>query len=564
MQDDRSMVSFEYAMGLSILIFTYGTLVCISLMLVLTSTTEGCLATLTSLQSFGKCPWLQSVRKTRVHSPVQRKTEVLTRDNQLKLGLGFLRPLAPFMLAGVVYILYVFHMGTSDVTDFNRKHPHMLFYSIGFLSSTKVWLRPQSISIRRMMGICFLFQLGLLRSLAVSEDYLTFQARRSLVTAGRLILAAIDGSRPFTVFVNMICSASTMWLSLNLSATHAKHDQSGSRRSAGVTQDVVQELFLFYCAMTLQATVHSLISSESLATVEAKSLRQAEFTARSLLTRLCDAVVRLGPNLRLREPSQDLAALLMKEKAPDYFLGDSFVDLVEEDDREFLMQELSSSGNCVRALPVRMRDSCGNSVTMQIFHAPFLDPDDQMAHLLGLCEKSIEEGLAEERPRNRRFEAEIRGASNLEDAANSSSITPLKIEPCPLEPGLVAAWVDASDFAVKACSPAFAAIYGMSTEKPCLLDWFQKQDRKDFKADVKGICTLMRDTDSIFLGTFSLTPFAALESCVAYKTRLYFKLDAADASPDKCLFRIALQDIRVIILAKPSSCSSSGHAIQQI
>ncbi|CAE8645787.1 unnamed protein product, partial [Polarella glacialis] len=102
-----------------------------------------------------------------------------------------------------------------------------------------------------------------------------------------------------------------------------------------------------------------------------------------------------------------LAALLLKSQGRDGFAGKDFMTLVHPDDRELLIRQFDQKKNAtpVQLLRVRMPDSNGHLVNVQVFHTPFLEIDDRCGHLLGLQEESVEEAeteIAFQRTENRR------------------------------------------------------------------------------------------------------------------------------------------------------------------
>ncbi|CAE8733587.1 unnamed protein product, partial [Polarella glacialis] len=127
--------------------------------------------------------------------------------------------------------------------------------------------------------------------------------------------------------------------------------------------------------MAVCITTDWAITAEARKKVESRTSRNVEATAQSLLSVLCDAVVRLGPDFRI---TPQLAALLLKSPGPLCFEGKVFTDLVHPEDRESIAR-------------IRMPDSDGRLLTVQAFHSPFLEMDDRVGHFLGLIEGSLED-----------------------------------------------------------------------------------------------------------------------------------------------------------------------------
>ncbi|CAE8617557.1 unnamed protein product [Polarella glacialis] len=143
--------------------------------------------------------------------------------------------------------------------------------------------------------------------------------------------------------------------------------------------------------MAVCITTDWAITAEARKKVESRTSRNVEATAQSLLSVLCDAVVRLGPDFRITTPSPQLAALLLKSPGPLCFEGKVFTDLVPWFCFSFARQLESNTGGPVQLLRIRMPDSDGRLLTVQAFHSPFLEMDDRVGHFLGLIEGSLED-----------------------------------------------------------------------------------------------------------------------------------------------------------------------------
>eukprot|EP00930_Biecheleria_cincta_P020260 TRINITY_DN15274_c0_g1_i1.p1 TRINITY_DN15274_c0_g1~~TRINITY_DN15274_c0_g1_i1.p1 ORF type:complete len:680 (+),score=62.11 TRINITY_DN15274_c0_g1_i1:74-2041(+) len=135
------------------------------------------------------------------------------------------------------------------------------------------------------------------------------------------------------------------------------------------------------------------------ATVDARNSRQTTSIFTSLLSVVCDVVVHLDTNLRFTKSSPHLAALLMKDGSSVCLKNQSFLGLIAPCDRPTFTQSLGSRANLANGeatalqLPlVQMADATGRRVQLHVFHVPYTNEDDQVLHLIGLCEIGAEEG----------------------------------------------------------------------------------------------------------------------------------------------------------------------------
>lgn len=125
----------------------------------------------------------------------------------------------------------------------------------------------------------------------------------------------------------------------------------------------------------------------------------AESTARSLMRGFCDAVVTLGPDFRLVEPSKTLGALLNSHVDKGKYFPD-LLDMGDRDDFRLRMEEITKT--VVKAGPdgallgpgqpnslslrVHLIDSFSNPTPVHIFHSCFLRWDYEPVYLLGVSE----------------------------------------------------------------------------------------------------------------------------------------------------------------------------------
>eukprot|EP00927_Polykrikos_kofoidii_P035476 TRINITY_DN3002_c0_g1_i3.p1 TRINITY_DN3002_c0_g1~~TRINITY_DN3002_c0_g1_i3.p1 ORF type:complete len:751 (+),score=79.13 TRINITY_DN3002_c0_g1_i3:57-2255(+) len=125
-------------------------------------------------------------------------------------------------------------------------------------------------------------------------------------------------------------------------------------------------------------------------------------TALCILFALCDAVVTLGPDLHISQRAPKLANLLsqnaLNEDADSNFrqdlVGANFVQFLVETDRDRFRdfvargtttrEEHSADPEPAQALNVHLQNSNGRQV--QLFHSEFRDSDDQVRHVIAVCE----------------------------------------------------------------------------------------------------------------------------------------------------------------------------------
>jgi len=106
------------------------------------------------------------------------------------------------------------------------------------------------------------------------------------------------------------------------------------------------------CVVLLMGRVfYNLSYSEAKATLEAKGVARSEATVHRLLSAMCDAVVRMGPDCIIRHPCPKLEALLLRSRTHSALQGTSFRDLVDSAERNRFDHFMTSMTSVTNSLP---------------------------------------------------------------------------------------------------------------------------------------------------------------------------------------------------------------------
>eukprot|EP00929_Paragymnodinium_shiwhaense_P074988 TRINITY_DN38349_c0_g1_i2.p1 TRINITY_DN38349_c0_g1~~TRINITY_DN38349_c0_g1_i2.p1 ORF type:complete len:338 (-),score=34.73 TRINITY_DN38349_c0_g1_i2:259-1272(-) len=111
--------------------------------------------------------------------------------------------------------------------------------------------------------------------------------------------------------------------------------------------------------------------------------------AKSLLAVLCDAVVVVDADLNFRMPSPQIAHFLLRQPPQNCYQGSSFLDFVEQSDRDRIGQQvlsLATGAGTTLSVSTRLIDGNGSAVQVQVYCTCFLDEDDLRWYVLGILE----------------------------------------------------------------------------------------------------------------------------------------------------------------------------------
>lgn len=123
---------------------------------------------------------------------------------------------------------------------------------------------------------------------------------------------------------------------------------------------------------------------------------RSEATAHGLLAMMCDAVVPLCHEMKLREPCPRLAAVLVSGNAQNN-VGKQFQKFLTPGDRprfdDFMENRLQEGPGAAGSIHVGLVDAMGGTVKVQLFHTSLTGWDGQLSHLVGILEEKDSEGF---------------------------------------------------------------------------------------------------------------------------------------------------------------------------
>ncbi|CAK0818309.1 unnamed protein product, partial [Prorocentrum cordatum] len=226
------------------------------------------------------------------------------------------------------------------------------------------------------------------------------------------------------------------------------------------------------------------------AVLEARMSHSVEVAADGLLSQLCDAVVHLGEDLRMTQPSPHLAALLLRPFSCGGMRNVSFLDLFscsEESERVrgFLLRDIPGAD----MLHSSMKDSNGVEVTVQLFHICGKDFDDQIFHVVGVREdaesfrmpppsKDVPEDVPHATPACSDPLAE-------HSPSDGESVRTLQLESDTMDLAVYFRLFEAGH-PVEKCSAGFTVLSGPSALGTRLMEWMVSAD--SFAERVQELC----------------------------------------------------------------------------
>eukprot|EP00928_Gymnodinium_smaydae_P038017 TRINITY_DN26312_c0_g1_i1.p1 TRINITY_DN26312_c0_g1~~TRINITY_DN26312_c0_g1_i1.p1 ORF type:complete len:624 (+),score=102.54 TRINITY_DN26312_c0_g1_i1:70-1941(+) len=343
--------------------------------------------------------------------------------------------------------------------------------------------------------------------LAMAPNTIEQLYRAHTIKSLRFAFVAL-GNKRLTMFLNLVVTA----IDIAMYGAHASDSvqpncapfdlpmrDAGARGCAGtLAYFAVHESLTLLAVVALAFLVDSWMWTEARATVRSEVSAQGEQMLQRILSAVCDAVVRLGPSFEILTPSPRLAVLLMRGSADLRLKGTSFLDLIEPDDAETFVHQLSMQHDQVGArdepaacLHLRMIDATGTRVQAQLLHCRLVDLSGQPFHMVGIREISetgqycSENSVFDMRSISTKnvHEAGSDGVKNGISAAQADEKAPDSFEGA-------AVWVDSlsGELDILHCNAGFAALGGPSCDGMPLLSWVASDaDRKKLLKRVREV-----------------------------------------------------------------------------
>jgi len=203
-------------------------------------------------------------------------------------------------------------------------------------------------------------------------------------------------------------------------------------------------------------------------------------------------VVHLGPDFTIQSATTGLQVLLLRAPTAAGMQGTCFVDVVAEADRERFREHVGAAPpdedgaeGLGGSLHLHMRDAVGTAVSVQIFHSLFLDLDDRLCHIIGICEDPEQAWRAPAQlvasmqalppaPVERQAASNAAGVSNDTNSAISENEERKHID--------MGIWVDtiSPTLQLERATAGFTALTLPSGPCPELLPWIARSQRKRF------------------------------------------------------------------------------------
>ena len=201
------------------------------------------------------------------------------------------------------------------------------------------------------------------------------EERTNRYHAARFLVAFILQDSPFVLFWQFIAIPPSVLL-IELQSQH--HHEQRTLVEVGLSA------FLCVAVVSMERATNSSIYLG----IQAESSRAFESAAHTLLSSMCDAVVRLSGDFEFTKDCPRLSALLLRD--PGVALQANFCDLLmhkndKEAFRNFMKVDCTTDSRLAGTIHVTLRDAYSVPVLVQLFHTMCKDTvTDDEVHIVGL------------------------------------------------------------------------------------------------------------------------------------------------------------------------------------
>eukprot|EP00929_Paragymnodinium_shiwhaense_P021227 TRINITY_DN13904_c0_g2_i1.p1 TRINITY_DN13904_c0_g2~~TRINITY_DN13904_c0_g2_i1.p1 ORF type:complete len:663 (+),score=69.97 TRINITY_DN13904_c0_g2_i1:86-1990(+) len=346
----------------------------------------------------------------------------------------------------------------------------------------------------------------LLWSLSTSSNIQQLRTRLMLATFGRLFAAGCLGRPSCTACVNVIHSTVTCVKYVTLLADPDERCSDipvgFPMRAYGVAAaPLAVEIAIGACTWVLSILLAGWTTQVERSKLHARAALTRETTTKSLQAVVCDAVVNVSEALVLNEPSTQLGHFLVRPPPDGSFEGASFLDFVQEEDRDRVRQQITSSAvgpGTTLSISTKLIDGSAALVKVQMYCVSFIDCEDRRGYCIGILEIKDASGspacrvdncitmLPPEAPHGAGgpavLDAEVlRSVSEVPPATTDGSAESVTSAVVPLVTDVFVfkACVDVSDAKLRilSTSPSMPMLVGpLEAGRSTLFDWFQHEE----------------------------------------------------------------------------------------
>eukprot|EP00931_Biecheleriopsis_adriatica_P103898 TRINITY_DN7868_c0_g1_i1.p1 TRINITY_DN7868_c0_g1~~TRINITY_DN7868_c0_g1_i1.p1 ORF type:complete len:548 (+),score=45.60 TRINITY_DN7868_c0_g1_i1:81-1724(+) len=330
-------------------------------------------------------------RQQTIPRELDAPTRALFEKRQLKFSRQAIHVGCMGLTAIVMAYLAVKHIDwsfdqDSASLDFGQGHMMLLSLTIVVQATCLSFESQPGNAMRIVVNI-----IAMCRMMATALAYETSEQLlfdRYNVLVGRLCVAIIiGGGLRLTISMNVLLAGCQI-------AAWANFEEQLDIKYGNYSflWFVVHELLLGLILCVVPGALEQCAWAEAHANIQMKADRSMARAVRGLLSRSYDVVVHLDEDLVIQDDAFDFSSFLMRG-VNNSVKGRNMSEFLHAEDDQFESSLREARSEVVGPIYVELRDASGTNMSVEVVHATFPDLEDNIQHLVGICEKTKETEL---------------------------------------------------------------------------------------------------------------------------------------------------------------------------
>eukprot|EP00929_Paragymnodinium_shiwhaense_P039159 TRINITY_DN20591_c0_g1_i6.p1 TRINITY_DN20591_c0_g1~~TRINITY_DN20591_c0_g1_i6.p1 ORF type:complete len:616 (-),score=34.27 TRINITY_DN20591_c0_g1_i6:150-1997(-) len=262
--------------------------------------------------------------------------------------------------------------------------------TLGLVMCMYCWLFPRRVGVRTLHVFHALVIARLLWQITSSRSVYDVMGLDGVNVSVRICAAWFCGVPQTTLGFNVIYACVRIWKYSSLfSDLNAEHKELVKGIWGDAFGTAPGEFYTCAAVWIFSHIIDTWKRETVRANLLAKTSSASEQNVKSLLVVMCDAVVTVDEDFRLNTASSDLAHFLVRCPPNSSYQGVSFLDFLENGDRQRVQEQLASSSvgpGTALSLLAGLVDGNGTSLKVHLYCTGFIDIDDNRAYVIGILE----------------------------------------------------------------------------------------------------------------------------------------------------------------------------------
>eukprot|EP00929_Paragymnodinium_shiwhaense_P120196 TRINITY_DN9209_c0_g1_i6.p1 TRINITY_DN9209_c0_g1~~TRINITY_DN9209_c0_g1_i6.p1 ORF type:complete len:621 (+),score=36.49 TRINITY_DN9209_c0_g1_i6:38-1900(+) len=226
--------------------------------------------------------------------------------------------------------------------------------------------------------------------MATSDSVHGLLALDSPTVGIRYMTAAVFGKPSVTLGVNVLVTVVKLIRYAHLYENLTDEDAAHVDLVWGGMRQVLYSEIMYFAHLTvISVVVRFCDKAAARATLKAAASSTGEESVNAILVVMCDVVIRVDEDLLFTSHAAEIAHFLLRCPLNMSYQGTSFLEVVDEQDRDRVRSQLANSlmgGGTTLSISTTLIDVHSNAIRVQLYCTCFIDINDSRGYLIGILE----------------------------------------------------------------------------------------------------------------------------------------------------------------------------------